>query len=1327
MVSGPRVPGSQGPRVTGGGQRVDSLFIALNVYSRHEGIKDTLLFCSRGHTLMLPSLLLVFLAIIGLPFTQGTDQCGPKECYKDPGCAVTKVDVEFVFLIDISGSMSTSLSGIRSGFTAWSQRLSEHMNPTFSVVVFGHRSPRVALTKTSNARKFQQALTNLRLVGGIEDGLTTIRCSLNHVSCPVQEQLNGCRWVNGKLVGKCQLYTPPIPDSSKRNPNRRRVLILLTDEDSDTAWNSASARIFPFMQRDITFCVTFPQDVQRVGHVSSVLQDYIREVEETANALSAEAFSVYMVIPGTTEPPARFPFDYWLCNTFMQYGMTSLSHEKSDFSEFDKNATLDGLLQTRVEVTSSSTHLALEDGSRSLQSLLLQRNVDVRVFDIDILSDPKRQDHFVRNFFERIFLDVSRCDDECYDYTCERVSPGSPLTCVPPRRRCDCKGVRDGPHLVDAQGTCCHPSKQDCQGLCYGPHRVDECGFCVDTRVSKRHSVCRKDCHGNYENSSMATFNADCPRDCKGFIIHKGKQPRYFTNDCGECLPDEERPLRLRCHFDCQGVKYYPAVDPSVHHIDDCGRCVKRGEETSRDECQLCIPPGEERHPHCQLNCFGAYVDGTSPSFNQGCPRDCKGHIIHHGRDPEHFENECGECRPRAEVETHFQCRRDCKNSKYYPSLGDSVHHVDDCNQCVKRGEETSRDECQLCIPTGRERHPSCQRDCFGNYSDSSSPEFNQGCPEDCNGDIIHEHQDPLHFVNQCGQCLPWSERDTRLNCLFDCKGQPYYPMVEDPEHRVDRCQRCVARDEETPLDECGVCLEEGQERSPQCRLDCFGHYSDSSLPTFNRDCPRDCQGNILWVDQPPGAFVNECGECLPQSEASTRRECVRDCKGHPHYPALGESVHTLDDCDRCVLRGNETQRDECHLCPPPGWVRHPRCLQNCHNEYQDSASPQFNSDCFYDCNDTLIPKDSPPLHELNPCGVCIPHSERTTLMTCTFDCNSTLYYPLIEPSPHVVDACGVCVERGTESPRDNCEQCLNDPTAEPCLLDCGGHYYRGLTETPPVPTNECGTCGPLPPGSLLQDSRGTSCGCNVGLVVCETTGEKVCQDSDELKGINSTLWCPLCPVGQTRDVCGRCLREDDPLRDLLDACGTCDCSSVEDCKDSRFLDTCDVCFGMGPRQDCGCDCEPDCLGVPGGTAQVDCEGICGGTEWSCVGCGNGIREEDEECDLGVNNGRLTGTVHEGCTPPLCECSETCRWVPWDRPAQNRGGIVGASLGSAAGIGLVAAGGWFAYRYALKKGLIGSAKSTILFGTAFANPLYEETTQVIHNPLYEGEQSSDNV
>ena len=115
-------------------------------------------------------LVLALLLLVGSAFGQNGN-CGPPQCYSP--CTDAAPTVDFVFFLDVSGSMAAPIKGVVSGqslssfhislcegelnlntwltgLTTFIDGLGTNFSPTFSLVIFGYTTNSASTSATSN-------------------------------------------------------------------------------------------------------------------------------------------------------------------------------------------------------------------------------------------------------------------------------------------------------------------------------------------------------------------------------------------------------------------------------------------------------------------------------------------------------------------------------------------------------------------------------------------------------------------------------------------------------------------------------------------------------------------------------------------------------------------------------------------------------------------------------------------------------------------------------------------------------------------------------------------------------------------------------------------------------------------------------------------------------------------------------------------------------------------------------------------------------------------------------------------------------------------------
>jgi len=326
-----------------------------------------------------------------------------------------------------------------------------------------------------------------------------------------------------------------------------------------------------------------------------------------------------------------------------------------------------------------------------------------------------------------------------------------------------------------------------------------------------------------------------------------------------------------------------------------------------------------------------------------------------------------------------------------------------------------------------------------------------------------------------------------------------------------------------------------------------------------------------------------------------------------------------------------------------------------------------------------------------DPCGVCLDTPNNNTTSNCTADCKGQYHLPG-SPSVAFVDACGDCWFAN--------QSALANSNRDPC-----GTCWPGGSSNPGWDSE-----------AVTFDSQGKSCRCGQVPLLCADNVTTTCTDSCPnyalcAKAVNFTdPGSPALP-----DSCGRC-PGDSMYNKGLDDCGIC-CDPENGVPCNQDKDSCGVCFGFNSEKSNPCHicdrwfaygngtCQQDCSGVWGGNKTIGCDGICGSNA-TCVVCGDGKIEPGESCDLGSKNGKNLNVPGSGCNNCTAEA------------AFATGAVAGGVIGGVAAIVALALAAFFAYRYARKSGMTGTASQQVDFGATSTNPLYKGNLEVHTNPLY---------
>ena len=149
-------------------------------------------------------------------------------------------EVDFLFLIDASGSMDNKIRGVESGFNAFAAMINRtNISAQFAAVRFGG-TPAIFLPFTNRTSDLATAVSRIRTTGtgGQEAGLEAIRASL-----PPENGNYMTKSCQGVYTSRCTLNW---------RPNALKVMILATDENSDLP--TLARYRMPGQNGSISFC-----------------------------------------------------------------------------------------------------------------------------------------------------------------------------------------------------------------------------------------------------------------------------------------------------------------------------------------------------------------------------------------------------------------------------------------------------------------------------------------------------------------------------------------------------------------------------------------------------------------------------------------------------------------------------------------------------------------------------------------------------------------------------------------------------------------------------------------------------------------------------------------------------------------------------------------------------------------------------------------------------------------------------------------------------------------------------------------------------------------
>lgn len=932
------------------------------------------------------------LLLVALFFALSSQQCGPPECYPD-SCSDFQIEIDFVFVIDVSGSMSEEINGVKNGLTSFAQGLvNAGIDAKFAIVEFARENQPSRKINLSGFSTFKNAMNQISLNGYWEAGLEAIRCVFNR--CNSNYHLN----ISWRSTAK-------------------KVVFLLTDEDSDPAIHDNTYQYW----NDRSYC-------RSTG--DSDWYYYQNEIDATAQIVMDHDASLYMLVHNSDSGSSR-------CMTFEQYGDPSKQSQNGDFSNFNAQATLNNMNGHRSR--------------NSMQGKLLEAGKFSRVFDVMQANNP----NFINNFFESVTKDVSSCDFTCTEYKCSGTTclpeknicgcDGNPFSTAVE----DCAGVCQGTATEDCAGVCqgtngynqcgvcnSNPSgenfcKTDCDGNKYldpaleGSSQVwqtncdaaallaanaqfrssfapstTETTFCdwyTATGVFTVHTQCSFDYDyyksQNLFSGSNAAVEADYLANLNKAarcVSGTSKQIPYQSDNCGQCY----NPLEpLTCTLDCRN-QYVPQGSP-VHVFDNCNICVAPTADMdgNKDDCGIC-QGGNAAKNECGV-CFGVTgKDACDQNLCEGlfCGTDCDGNSV---SEITKQVDECGNCVLISNVRDP-NCVTDCNGVYYQNGVDTPESSLDDCGTCTVGGVRTAScvDDCAG-TPGGSAYYDSCGQ-CIDGVDDVE-------CLTDCEGTFYLSTSTPPKSLDDCNQCnAPANMNELKdlcgvctnsinydaAQCVQDCKGD-YKLLTDETRARVDYCGECWTAAEwpvesNQKVDDCGICW------LPQGSAD----------PNWNQDIKTDTQGNKC----PCGVDPEDCGDGITtcaDGDCPTSDPC-------PGYPGVQP-----DDCLHCPDHVMYNKTDTCGLC---------------------CDDPSEGGDCDQDVDSCGVCFGFDQSKNTNVCGLCNADD-------CVTDClgtpNGTAVYDCDGVCGGTNFACSTssCGNGIVEEGEDCDEGALNGQSS--CLSDC--------------------------------------------------------------------------------------------------------------------------------------------------------------------------------------------------------------------------------------------------------------------------------------------------
>ena len=265
-----------------------------------------------------------------------------------PASAASEVD--FVFLIDATGSMTGEIAGVRNGFSSFVSGLGANIDARYSIIVFGGAAELV-LDLTSDATLTQTRLN--QIIIGANAGVH------NDHNVNPEAGLEAIRMA----LGASALVNNNIPQDGILDfrPDARINMILATDEDSDLPFYLANR---------------FPN---QSGNEPPSVFNAIWQAEVDATAAMVIQNEVFLnMLVGTDTP------------TYSQYGDWHQDVSDANLLNYDAAATLTNLINAGY--------------GDSLQAQVLAAGLVARTFSVQGANNPT----FVDNFFAAKIQEVQQ-------------------------------------------------------------------------------------------------------------------------------------------------------------------------------------------------------------------------------------------------------------------------------------------------------------------------------------------------------------------------------------------------------------------------------------------------------------------------------------------------------------------------------------------------------------------------------------------------------------------------------------------------------------------------------------------------------------------------------------------------------------------------------------------------------------------------------------------------------------------------------------------------------------------------------------------------------
>jgi len=520
-------------------------------------------------------------------------------------CRDSNVPVDFIFIVDASGSMQTSINKVKDGLQTMSEKITqEDVDPRFWVVLVGGNSQSKAELVVggdngiSDAALLKREFGKIRAAyavkgfqtahGGQEPTFEAMRMAFR------EAPYNTFHHANVGGTGIIRLRA-----------DSRKLVIALTDEDSDRPLFASNYKQW-----------NYGSSSSPTSWRSYTTGAYALELKETIKVLADRGATVYMFVKASQGVSIK------------QYGDPNCDISDSNFSNFDKKKTLDCLNRKGL--------------GQSLFGGLLQRGKLARLFDIGKITSPG----IIENFFTDAIESIAKCElrkrqntnENCVAYKCKpSIGCYVDFLCNTGCNQCNIGGqcyraFDQKPVPAGQKPSCefCIPEKSKTswstcsgrppKGTCQEYSCFADFGFCavVDTCTV----ACNKcDIGGSCRAKDWANPENPC-ETCQPTMNFKD-----WTDTCPKCSPPCENGgicetgvgATPKCNCDATGFEgdaceKEPVCTPECKNGGVCqvgGTCDCEGTDYEGDDCSKCVRNCEAPVKMCAKECLNGGVCDT--------------------------------------------------------------------------------------------------------------------------------------------------------------------------------------------------------------------------------------------------------------------------------------------------------------------------------------------------------------------------------------------------------------------------------------------------------------------------------------------------------------------------------------------------------------------------------------------------------------------------------------------------------------------------------------------------------------------------------------------